>query len=168
MSKLIRLIAVFEVIGGIIGILLGFLLQVMASFSISNALSFVAVGFFYGSSIYFGLWLFRGEERGYRLSIAWFSAQVPIISSRWIQYFFASGACLKVSAGPSAQIKAELSLLVSNFYLGIGSNDNFFVSVNSVGVYSSGINLLALMICIYLLICKKNRAADSLSAELPD
>ena len=166
MSKLIRLIAVFEIIGGVIGILLSFFLRGTAPFSLGNVLSFVIVGFFYGSSIFFGRWLLRGEERGYMLSIAWFSIQIPIISSRWIQYFVASGACLKLLVGPSAQIRAELSLLVSNFYLGIGPDDIFFISVNSVGVYSSGINLLALIICIYLLRCKKRRGSDSLGAEL--
>uniref|UniRef100_UPI00405771FA hypothetical protein n=1 Tax=Candidatus Electronema sp. TaxID=2698783 RepID=UPI00405771FA len=146
----IKVISCIQIIGGIIGILLCAIFLWMRNFSIINTLLTLAVGLMYAISIYYGVQLKKNRHSGWLFSSVWFAAQIPIISSEWIKYFFSSGAYIKMIFGPAFEINFDITPLVSNFYLEIGRDSGFSFSINSIGVYFSGINLLGLASFFFL------------------
>ncbi len=144
--KMNKLIAAFEIIGGVIGIVMG----VMPLFKLEGvqgptgevvAYFAICLGFalLYALSLYAGIELWKEKRVGYKLSIFSQALQVPMFASSYVIYNFFSAISLSVlisELGPSIKF-----LIGNSFSLGFVRPDVPF---------AFGINLVALAILIYL------------------
>jgi hypothetical protein len=144
--KLAKLIAAFEVIGGIIGVVMG----IWPFFRIGEsqgptgtvvAYYAICAGFtlLYFLSLYAGIKLWQDKRLGYKLSFIVQAVQVPLLSSTLVIYNFVSGISLAAIFG---QFGPSVKFLIGNsFSLGFDRPD---------APFAIGINCLALVILVYL------------------
>lgn len=144
--KINKLVAAFEVIGGVIGIVMGLMPlfkmeRVEGPTSEVVAYFAICIGFalLYALSLYAGIELWKEKRIGYKLSIFSQAIQVPLFASSYVIYNFFSAISLSVlfsEFGPSIKF-----LIGNSFSLGFVRPDVPF---------AFGINLVALAILIYL------------------
>jgi len=145
--KINKLVAAFEIIGGVIGVVMG----VWPLFKMDTtqgtpgeiaAYIAICLGFavLYAVCLYAGVELWKERRRGYTWSIFSQALQIPLLASTFVIYNFFSAISLSVlmsEFGPSIKF-----LLGNSFSLGFMRPDVPF---------AFGINLVALFIMIYLI-----------------
>jgi len=153
-KRLIKIISIYEIVGGILGVIYCFLIVALSVKSIFNSqvsgterlitfLLVAAVLSLYILTIAAGLFLWKGSGRGYTLSVLAQCFQIPYIITSGLTYIFISGAQLGVAVGTVAG-DIKLSLLL---YLGSKFGIFFNSEVNSTVI---GINIVPILLIKYL------------------
>ena len=148
-----RIIAVFLVVGGLLGILslvmMHFhLAQQHQSLPVISSVISVAL---FAWGILTGIALWRATPRGFKWAKILFALQVPVFHVVRLTYEFSTGFSFRVMIGNT------------NRYIGgdIGSSLNFDVSPQSLG-FMFGINIVAVTSLVYLI-----RASRPASTRVP-
>ena len=148
-----RIIAVFLVAGGLLGILS----LVMMHFHLAQqhqslpVISSVVSVALFAWGILTGIALWRATPHGFKWATILFALQVPVFHVARVTYEFSTGFSFRVMVGNT------------NRYIGgdIGSSLNFDVSPQSLG-FMFGINIVAVIALVYLI-----RASRSPSTGVP-
>lgn len=141
-----RIIAVFLVAGGLLGILS----LVMMHFHLAQqhqslpVISSVVSVALFAWGILTGIALWRATPRGFRWAKILFALQVPVFHFARLTYEFSTGFSFRVMVGNT------------NRYIGgdIGSSLTFDVSPQSLG-FMFGINIVAVIALVYLIIASR-------------
>ena len=148
-----RIIAVFLVAGGLLGILslvmMHFhLAQQHQSLPVISSVVFVAL---FAWGILTGIALWRATPRGFKWAKILFALQVPVFHVARLTYEFSTGFSFRVMIGNTSR------------YIGgdIGSSLSFAVSPQSLG-FMFGINIVAVIALVYLI-----RASRPASTRVP-
>lgn len=125
-----RIIAVLEIIGGAVGVILTLnSLNAASNFGLFMGVLMIGVYVFTGFA---GWWLWKGYKKGYKSSAIIQAAQIPVFVSPIITYQFVAGATLRLLAGTGG----------SGFYFQLGSLWDLHI-LQDLGV-SIGINAVAI------------------------
>jgi hypothetical protein len=148
-----RIIAVFLVAGGLLGILNLLMMHVHVAQlhqSLPVIFSVVSVALF-AWGILTGIVLWRATPRGFKWAKILFALQVPVFHVARLTYEFSTGFSFRVMIGNT------------NRYVGgdIGSSLNFDLSPQSLG-FMFGINIVAVIALVYLI-----RASRPASTGVP-
>ncbi len=144
--KAAKAIALFQIAGGVVGVLMGlwpFLKIGSAEGGVSVLVGYYAICLFFSALYAFSLWagleLWKGKRIGYTASMWVQALQIPLISSQYLVYNFVSGISLAAIVGvfgPSIKF-----LLGNSFSLGFDRPG---------APFAVGINCLAILILIFL------------------
>ena len=148
-----RIIAVFLVAGGLLGILSLVMMHLHLAQrhqSLPVISSVVSIALF-AWGILMGIALWRATPRGFKWAKILFALQVPVFHVSRLTYEVSTGFSFRVMVGNT------------NRYIGgdIGSSLNFDVSPQSLG-FMFGINIVAVIALVYLI-----RATRSASTRVP-
>jgi len=136
-TVLTRIIAVFEVVGGVLGLVMSLVLTMSARLDSTSAAVFIAPNCL---AVYGGILLWRGAGRGYVISSALQLAQLIRFSSSFLFYEFVLGFAFTVGAGVRSFF----------FYPKIGST-GLIALAHTGAPFRIGINVVAVAALIYLL-----------------
>lgn len=152
--KIAKIIAIVEMLGGIVGVATFFFLgiSVFSNILVASILSFFIA--LYILSFLSGLWLWKFTRRGIISSIIVQILQAPIISLPFLYYKFFAGLNLSIGVFQS-KISANFNL-GSSWELNIPNTDQAF------GI---GLNIIALIFLICLFRFKKSAPAKQSSKE---
>ncbi len=149
-----RILAVFLVLGGIIGVGLALLMAypfVQAHWVYLLLIAAFAAVFVWSALT--GVRLWQGQARGWKWATILFAAQVPVFSVPGLSYEYYTGFAIKLMGGA----------VESSFSLGLGSSANFYLDTRITEVFY-GINLFAVAAVIYLLL-RRSRTAGPASPQ---
>ena len=148
-----RIIAVFLVVGGLLGIIslvmMHFhLAQQHQSLPVISSVMSVAL---FAWSILTGVALWQGTPRGFKWAKILFALQVPVFHVARLTYEFSTCFSFRVMIGNT------------NRYIGgdIGSSLNFDVSPQSLG-FMFGINIVAVIALLYLIRASRPASTEGL------
>ena len=145
-----RIIAVFLVLGGLLGILnlVMMHLHLAQLYQSLPVISSVVSATLFAWGILTGVLLWRATPGGFKWAKILFALQVPVFHVARLTYEFSTGFSFRVMIGNT------------NRYIGgdIGSSLNFALSPQSLG-FMFGINIIAVMALVYLI--RESRPAST-------
>lgn len=144
----VRVLAVFLIVGGLVGIGLAIWMVVLGMNQPLFAVFAVFIAALFAFACWQGLQLWKGTPGGYRWAKVLFAAQIPALSVGGLTYGFYTllGASLRLGTG------------VSKFDFNIGSAFNLMHSPESQPTYV-GVNVVALLAFAYLMLQSRSGAA---------
>lgn len=158
-TKFGRVLAVFLIIGGLAGIALGVLsLNQYENINYITTLSLaVFIPLFIWSGIT-GLWLWRGEPRGWKWATILFFLQIPVFTGNSFIYEYFTGLAFRLTGGWGHDIM---------FHLGMGAGAKFFINTG-VADFAFGVNFLAIVAVYYLIDSQAKRGTRTLSQKIEE
>ncbi len=139
-NKVIKAIAIIQIIGGALGILTSFLLIFI------HPLLSIIILFLFLLSLVAGIFLLKDKKSGYLLTYIVQILQVPYVITNTITYSFVSGLQLVFFVNYSSQIFG----FNTRFWMGSYANIYLFDSPVSEPFSALGFNVLPIIIVLYL------------------
>lgn len=147
----LRILALLLIVGGIVGVLIAGLMvyQFLQAHWIYLLLIAAFIALFLWSALT-GLRLWRGEQRGLKWATTLFAMQIPVLTVPGLEYEFYTGLAVKLMGGN----------VESGFLLAMGASGSFYLDT-TINDWVYGINLLALVAVIYLVLHRRTSEASS-------
>jgi hypothetical protein len=139
-----RVISLFLILGGLLGLLGTYFLvvHVLRQYQDIRVISTTASAVLFAASILSGIELWKGRPRGFKFAKILFALQIPVFTLARFTYEFSTFFSLRVMIGNT------------NHTIGgnIGSSSNIYLLPQSAG-FMAGINLVAVVAryCLYVI-----------------
>jgi len=171
MKKWLKIISVFELVGGILGIVIVLIVLISSQTTRNDMPTIILISAYfiyafalamYLLSIIAALLLWQDKKAGYILSIIIQVIQIPHIETSTFFYNFVSGAQILISLG----IRPDGGSFNFGGYIGSTLNISLYTPLNGVTI---GLNILAIAVVILLfrLMAQKNRAVINENVAQP-
>lgn len=132
MTKWMKFIAIVEMVGGIVGILLGIGLAVKF-FEMPASLNGLLLMILFSCPFCAGLFLWKKHRLGYPLTVIVQALQIPVFSSACFSYLFSSGLFFAITIGAMG-LNFEFNIIGSKFNIAVNQNDPFSIGINFIPI----------------------------------